>query len=127
MRDGLEQRIHWWQRNRRFLYRWSSDWSDSGGGRKSGKRALASHDPIAEENHRHVAHVALKEEGKGEENKEENELSIDVLLYCVLSSEETKPGTFCGYVDAIFISVSFRFASFRIAEGRSTIRQHRIK
>ena len=90
MRDGLEQRaIHRWERNRRFLYRWSSDGSDSGGGRKSGKRALASHDPIAEENHRHVAHVALKEEGKGEENREENELSIDVLfvVYCLLKKQ----------------------------------------
>lgn len=112
MCDGLEQRIHRWKRNRRFLYRWSSDGSDSGGGRKSGKRALASHDPIAEENHRHVAHVALKEEGKGGENREENELSIDVLfvVYCILKKQNV-PVLWIRGRNLYFCFVSFRFLS----------------
>lgn len=73
MCDGLEQRVYRRERDRRFLYRWSSHRSDSWSGRKrkSRKRALASYDSITEENHRHVAHVALKEreEGKGIEKQ----------------------------------------------------------
>lgn len=72
MCDGLEQRVYRRERDRRFLYRWSSHRSDSGSGRKrkSRKRALASYDSITEENHRHVAHVTLEKNKKKKKRKE---------------------------------------------------------